>query len=915
MNDKTVFLSYRRDTTGKAFARSIERELTHHGYDVFLDVDTMESGPWPDQIERAIPACAHFLLLLTPGALDKCDDQNDWVRREYELAARYQRNIVPVREESFDTDHERAHCPESMGGVFPLQIATVSHGRFKNDITELTGHYIPPHKAPKQPESSAASPRQPPRTLHNLPPRNPHFTGRAELLSALRRELEDKGMAELQGMGGIGKTQTALKYAHGHAHAYGFIGWLRAEDPEDLAEAFAGLAGLLALDTKTIADRNLVIDMVRRRLETQDRGLLIFDNVEDRDTIAPYSPQWGGHTLITTRNPALGMVRAPLPTETFTLEETRELLERHLDPEPPQALQDIHAELGGLPLALEQARAYMQESGRNITSYLELFRTHRAELLAHVASGAQTNVTVATTWQMAFERVAEEIPESAALLNLCAFLAPENIPYHLFTRGAEHLPRDLTRVADDLAFDGLITALLRHALLESNGTEFSFHRLVQAILYARLPEAERPHWLAQAIRLLEAAFPFLEADLDTWTPSAALMAHVNAVRMAAGKHAVINDELGRLLNRAGSYLRVRAEYPHSRMLLETSLEIRQQLHGEQHADTAESLNDMALLLDSQGQYREAKPLFERALRIRQSILGEEHPDTAASLNNLAELLRSQSQYQEAEPLYEQALRIRQSVFGEAHPDTAASLNNLALLLNSQGQHQEAKPLFERALRIHQSVLGEAHPNTASSLDNLAYLLKSQDQYQEAKPLYEQALRIYQSVFGKEHPHTATSLNNLAALLQSQGQYQEAKPLFEQALRIYQSVFGEKHPDTAISLYNLGMLLFKQRKKRAAIPYLERALVAHEAVFQDQHPNTLRLLVNLGAAYAATGKPLKARECLTRAREIKEKHPEYQWPSIDRIDEQLKKVSHGEGKRGKTRKPKKTRWPGKGKKRS
>nr|VFK54301.1 MAG: Tetratricopeptide repeat-containing protein [Candidatus Kentron sp. TUN] len=915
MNDKTVFLSYRRDTTGKAFARSIERELTHHGYDVFLDVDTMESGPWPDQIERAIPACAHFLLLLTPGALDKCDDQNDWVRREYELAARYQRNIVPVREESFDTDHERAHCPESMGGVFPLQIATVSHGRFKNDITELTGHYIPPHKAPKQPESSAASPRQPPRTLHNLPPRNPHFTGRAELLSALRRELEDKGMAELQGMGGIGKTQTALKYAHGHAHAYGFIGWLRAEDPEDLAEAFAGLAGLLALDTKTIADRNLVIGMVKRRLETQDHGLLVFDNVEDRDAIAPYSPQWGGHTLITTRNPALGMVRAPLPTKAFMPEETRELLERHLDQGNPQALQDIHAELGGLPLALEQARAYMEESSRNITLYLELFRTRRAELLAHVASGAQTNVTVATTWQMAFERVAEEMPESAALLNLCAFLAPENIPYRLFTRGAEHLPRDLTRVADDLAFDGLITALLHHALLESNGTEFSFHRLVQAILYARLPEAERPHWLAHAIRLLNAAFPFQKADIETWTPSAALMAHVNAVRVQAEKHAVINDELGRLLNRAGNYLRVRAEYPHSRMLLETSLEIRQQLHGEQHAETAESLNNLASLLSAQGQYREAKPLFERALQVYQSVFGEAHPDTAISLNNLAGLLQSQGQYAEAKPLYERALRIRQSVFGEEHPHTAASLNNLAELLRSQGQYREAKPRYEQALRIHQSVFGEAHPDTATSLNNLGSLLRSQGQYQEAKPLFEQALKIHQSVFGEAHPDTATSLNNLGSLLYSQGQYTEAKPRCERALQIHQSVFGEEHPDTATSLYNLGMLLFKQRKKRAAIPYLERALVAHEAVFQDQHPNTLTLLVNLGAAYAATGKPLKARECLTRARAVKEKHPEYQGPLIEQFDEMLKKISHGEGKRGKTRKPKKTGQTGKGKKRS
>lgn len=100
MGEKTVLISYRRDATGKAFARSVKEALTHRGYDVFLDVDTVEAGPWEEQILTQVPKRAHFLLLLTPGALDRCADTNDWVRREFLTAVASGRNIVPVREES-----------------------------------------------------------------------------------------------------------------------------------------------------------------------------------------------------------------------------------------------------------------------------------------------------------------------------------------------------------------------------------------------------------------------------------------------------------------------------------------------------------------------------------------------------------------------------------------------------------------------------------------------------------------------------------------------------------------------------------------------------------------------------------------------------------------------------------------------
>ncbi|MBV8381181.1 MAG: tetratricopeptide repeat protein, partial [Planctomycetaceae bacterium] len=137
-----------------------------------------------------------------------------------------------------------------------------------------------------------------------------------------------------------------------------------------------------------------------------------------------------------------------------------------------------------------------------------------------------------------------------------------------------------------------------------------------------------------------------------------------------------------------------------------------------------------------GKYAEATSAARQALAIREAALGARHPDTAQSLNNLALLLKSQGDYAAAKPLYEQALAIRKAVLGARHPDTATSLNNLAGLLQAQGDYAGAKPLYEQALALRKAVLGARHPDTADSLNNLAYLLWAQGDYAAARPLYE-----------------------------------------------------------------------------------------------------------------------------------------------------------------------------------
>ncbi len=98
--EKTVFISYRRTNFFGALA--IYQDLTQHGYDVFFDFQGIASGDFEQVILENIRARAHFLVLLTPSALEHCGDPNDWLRREIETAMESRRNVVPVMLDGFD---------------------------------------------------------------------------------------------------------------------------------------------------------------------------------------------------------------------------------------------------------------------------------------------------------------------------------------------------------------------------------------------------------------------------------------------------------------------------------------------------------------------------------------------------------------------------------------------------------------------------------------------------------------------------------------------------------------------------------------------------------------------------------------------------------------------------------------------
>ena len=332
------------------------------------------------------------------------------------------------------------------------------------------------------------------------------------------------------------------------------------------------------------------------------------------------------------------------------------------------------------------------------------------------------------------------------------------------------------------------------------------------------------------------------------------------------------------LNARGLELYQAGRYAEAEPLLLQTLEIVREQLGDRHPSVATSLNNLAVLYETQGRYGEAEPLYQQALEISREQLGDRHPHVATSLNNLAVLYYAQGRYEEAEPLYQQALEIVREQLGDRHLHVAQSLNNLAALYEAQGHYGEAELLYQQALEISQEQLGDRHPHVATSLNNLAVLYEAQGRYGEAEHLYQQALEIYREQLGDRHPHVANSFGGLALLYQGQERYREAEPLFQQALEIYREALGDRHPAVATSLSNLAGLYRDQGRFSEAEPLYQESLEISREQLGDRHPDVANSLNNLAALHQDQGRfgeaePLYQESLAIWREQLGDRHPD------------------------------------------
>jgi tetratricopeptide (TPR) repeat protein len=635
-------------------------------------------------------------------------------------------------------------------------------------------------------------------SIWNIPyPRNPVFTGREEILQRIHTQLQaGQSMAlsqaqAISGLGGIGKTQIAIEYAYQYRQDYQTVLWTLADTRESLISGYLAIAKKLQLPEKDTQDQPIVIEAVKNWLQTHDSWLLILDNADDLSMAREFiPPTFDGHLLLTTRAWNMGRLAKRIEVETMGQDAGALFLLRRVGLVAETASLDtasstdratarsICEELGGLPLALDQAGAFIEESQSSLADYLHIYRARRSELLSERGGLIDDHREgVSTTWSLSFKKVEEKNPAAADLLRILAFVHPEAIPEEIITQGSSHLGSGLQKVArDPLLLSQAIAALLAYSLVrrDPEAKTLSIHRLVQAVLRDAMDDKTRKQWAERAVRSVNAVFP--EVEFKTWPECERYLPHALSCAERVEQEQISSLEAARLLYEAGCYLIERARVSEASPLLQQALVMREQYLGYEHIDTANTVDRLARCFEMQGKYAEAEPLYRRALGITEQQLGSEHPETAASLNNLALLYYERGKYEEAEPMYKRALSIREQKLGEMHPDTAQSLNNLAALYRAQGKYEEAEPLYKRACSIYEQKLGEMHPWTATSLHNLAALYDNRGKYEEAEPLFKRVLLIREQTLGPSHPGTQSTREWYISLLRKMGRDEEATTL-------------------------------------------------------------------------------------------------------------------------------------------
>ena len=585
--------------------------------------------------------------------------------------------------------------------------------------------------------------------------------------------------AAFQGLGGLGKTQLAVEYAYAYQKDYanGVI-WINAD--QDLNVQLIQLAEKNWVSP--VADQAFKLTTAIKRLREVPDCLIIFDNLENLETIKEILPAANGasHILVTSRFEQAGFVAIPL--DTLSPEQGLQLLLQEAGRQPQnadenQAAASIVQQLGGLPLALELAGAFLQR--RTTVSwqqYLELLHKNLpAAFLGSHASWTKHEADIYSTLKI-HESLFNEEPLLKPLLNtltwsgstamsgslLCALLA-ESEPTNLI--GALSL--------------GCALRILQQA---DDSNAYAVHRLVREVRRAELPLTESPEWVVSCAERLGDWFTSHRRDFSDLALFEANFDHLTAWQQNA-------QTLGLPLP-AARLLWLQAypawhwgRYREAQQLLEQAQTLYAQSATADIALKAHLLNDLGLMKHALGDSKKAGELSKEALSLRLDLFGKEHQDTADSLNDVALYSNALGKAAQALELSEQALQIRRTLFGEQHPDTARSLNNIALYYDALGKPAQALELGEQALRIRRTLFGEEHPDTARSLNNVAGYYDTLGQPAQALELGEQALQILRMLFGDMHPDTVLSNFNLITYLVANKQRPEALKRLETQLRL------------------------------------------------------------------------------------------------------------------------------------
>ncbi|MGY1680530.1 FxSxx-COOH system tetratricopeptide repeat protein [Geodermatophilus sp. SYSU D01176] len=821
-----------RDT---AWAEWLAWQLQQAGYSVELDVwDWAPGEDFVARMQTALERADRLLAVCTDAYFSSAFGGAE-LRAAFAQHAVAEGRIVPVLVEPVTLPPLYAPLIHvDLTGLDEAAAATRLHSR-------LTGGR--PTAAPPFPRAGAA-PTDRPRfagalpAVWRVPPRNPRFTGRDGMLTELRRRLH-AGEATLvvqalYGLGGVGKTQLAIEYAHRFAADYDLVWWIDAEQPVLIPDQLAALAARLDIPAgPTVTD---TAERLLAALRGRTGWLLIFDNAERPGDVAGYRPGGAGHVLITSRYPGWGALGGRLEVDVLTRAETVALLQARIPALSQELADELAAELGDLPLAAAQAAGYLEQTDLPPADYLRRFHAHRTSLLAR-GDVVGYHGRLDTTWALSLNRLRVEDPAAVQLLELAAFLAPEPIPLCLVSDHAALLDEPLRSAAvdPDVLVDSVGT-LVGYSLARRHPDGFQVHRLVQAVIRHRLPPDRQQATAQRVAAMLTAASPGDPEDPVSWPAYSQFAPHVLATG-ALGDHSPVGR---RLVLDTIRYLQSHGDSHGGRAVVEQLLDRWRSILGADHPDTLSVASTLTLALISVGEAGPARALGEDTLQRSRRVLGPDDPTSLWAAVALSQASNEPGGAGPARALGEDTLQRSGRVLGPDHATTLWAANALTLALDLLGEVEPARALGEDTLQRSRRVLGPDHTTTLWAAAALTHALVAVGEAEPARALGEDTLQRSRRVLGRDHAITLLAAAALTLALAELGQAEPARALGEDTLQRCRRVLGPDHPTCLLAATALTLTRVQVGEAELARALGQDTLRRCRRVLGPEHPITLHL---------------------------------------------------------------------------
>jgi tetratricopeptide (TPR) repeat protein len=890
------FISYA--TPDESAAREIGTILEGAGYTYVAQFrDFMVGTNFVREMQRGLAGSSRLIALLSPAyeASDNC--QAEWSAAYAQDPGSRHGKIIPFKIADVEPNPlARQIVYKSLIGLAPEERAALVLAAIEPWMTgrKRTSPDVPrgSHSAiagSGRSRPSGAKPGNLPGTIQHL------FKGRGEFLQKLRESFQHNDAAAItgkavHGLGGVGKTRTAIEYGHAYAKDYSATFFLIGKSESDLQDSLAALvdAAVLDLPEQDAPDLGARAAAVIRWLRANPGWLIIIDNVDDEPAARAartFLDQigGGGHVLITSRVGDWGHMVEPLELDLLSVEAAKDLLRESTPRRTRRADEDsaltrlADEQLGCLSLALVQAAAYIDERHIGFAEYSRLFEKEAKNLLAKFGEAAVRNLgyprPVALTWQASLAQLSEA---GRLLLDMLSWLSIEPIPRSLF---------DVWPQAETIDLEEALAELTRYSLVhwEAENSAITVHRLVAQVTRDNVDPAGRDRALEMLFPWLYAVNPEMNAsDVRCWPLLLPLLPHAFSLFERTRNFGPYTKQAN-LYDEYATLLRSHARYSDAETLYRQALAMEEARYGPDDHRIAIRLNNLSVLLSSTNRMAEAEPFLRRALALSEAHYGPDHPIVAIRLNNLALLLATTNRSVEAEPLLRRALAIDEASFGSEDDHVATDLNNLAQLLADTNRLAEAEPLHRRALALAEASYGHDHPTVATRLNNLGLLLQATDRFEEAEEFHRRALAIDEASYGPDHPDVSIDLNNLAQLLTATDRLPDAEPLYRRALAISEASLGPNHPDVATTLNNLaGLLRSTGRQVEAQTLQRRAAEILLQSGKASGHllPNTSSALVAYASMLIEAGrKPAEVADTVNSLISEVGFDPAEVWPSL------------------------------------